>query len=277
MEARSGVGLDSSDQQHHIENAQGTKRIAGATSPRARARITGAIYLLFFLTAILGEFLTRQAGISGLGVVSGDAAALANVLLTHQTSFWTGFALSLISVACYIAVTALFYRLFKPVSRSLALLATCFSLVGLIIQVFGSLFQLAPLVMLSGSPYLSVFDVKQLQAMALMFLNLGNQVAGIGLVFDGLFLLLIGYLIFWSVFLPRVLGVLMMLAGLGWLTYVVPPLAHSLSPYIQILGIVAEGSLLIWLLTMGVNAQQWEERAAAARELDESVSDRVAV
>jgi Domain of unknown function (DUF4386) len=135
-------------------DSQVTERIAAA-SPRSRARIVGVVYLLYFLTAVLGELFTQQAGISGFGV-SGDAAATANTILAHEASFQLGFALGLISIACYVAVTALFYQLFKPVSRSLSLLAAFFSLVGLAIQAFGSLFQLAPLVVLGGSPYLSV-------------------------------------------------------------------------------------------------------------------------
>jgi dolichyl-phosphate-mannose--protein O-mannosyl transferase len=99
------------------------ERIA-QTSPRPRARITGVVYLLYFLTAVLGEFLLR-----GL-VVDGDAAATANNLLAHQPLFRLGWATGLISTACYIAVTALFYSLFKPVNRSLSLVAAFLSLSG---------------------------------------------------------------------------------------------------------------------------------------------------
>ena len=235
------------------------ERIAPA-SPRARARMIGVVYLLFFLTAIPGEIFLQQAGMSGIQPgVSGDAATTTNTILAHELSFRLGFALGLISTACYVAVTALFYQLFRPVSRSLSLIAVCFSLIGLAIQTFGSLFQLAPLVVLSGSPYLSVFNVKQLQTLALLFLYLNAQVGYIALVFDGLFLLLIGYLIFRSTFLPRILGVLVALAGLGWETLLSPPFANSLYTYIQVLGVLAEASLMLWLLVMGVNAERWKE------------------
>jgi len=241
-----------------------TERAAEA-SPRFKARIAGAVYLLFFLTAILGEFFNRQAGISEIQLgVSGDTATTANNILTHESSFRLGLALGLISIACYVAVTALFYQLFTPVSRSLALLAAFFSLVGLAIQTFGSLFQLAALLVLGGSPYLSVFNVKQLQALALLFLNLNAQVGNVYLVFDGLFLLLIGYLIVRSTFLPRVLGVLLAFAGLGWLTFLSPPLVSHLLSYIEILGVLAEGALMLWLLVVGVNAHRWTERASTA-------------
>jgi hypothetical protein len=161
-------------------------------------------------------------------------------------------------------VTALFYQLFKSVSRSLALIAVFLSLMGLAPQVVANLLQLAPLAILGGSPYLSAFTTQQVQALALLALNVSAQAQGVGLVFDGLFLLLIGYLIFRATFLPRVLGMLIALAGVGWLTLLWPPLAHALSPSIQILGFVAEALLMLWLLVRGVNAERWKERARAA-------------
>jgi len=227
-------------------------------SPHPRARITGAVYLLYFLTAVLGEFFMK-----GL-VVDGDAAATANNILAHQPLFRLGLATGLISTACYVAVTALFYGLFKPVNRSLSLLAAFFSLVGCAILAFASVFQLAPLVVLGGSPYLSVFKVEQLRALALIFLELNTQANNICVVFFGVYCLLIGYLIFRSAFLPRILGVLMALAGLGWLTFLYPPLANHLSPYNLVLGFVAELAFCLWLLVMGLNVQRWKEQAGAA-------------
>jgi len=227
-------------------------------SPRPRARITGAVYLLYFLTAILGEFFLK--GI----VVDGDAAATATNILAHPSLFRLGLATGLIATALYIALTALFYGLFKPVNRSLSLLAAFFSLVGCAILAFASLFQLAPLVVLGGSPYLSAFKVEQLRALALMFLELNTQANNICVVFFGFYCLLIGYLIFRSAFLPRILGVLMAFAGLGWLTFLYPPLANHLSPYNLVLGFLAELLLMLWLLVKGVDVQRWKEQASAA-------------
>jgi hypothetical protein len=223
-----------------------------------RVRITSVVYLLYFLTAILAQFF-----MSGL-VVSGDAAATADNILAHQPLFRLGLATGLIATAFYIAVTALFYDLFRPVNRSLSLIAALFSLVGCAIQAFGSLFQLAPLVVLGGGRYLSVFNVEQLRALALMFLGLQAQAASICLVFFGVYCLLIGCLIFRSAFLPRILGVLMAFAGLGWLTFLSPPLADYLSPSILVLGFLAELSLCLWLLVRGVDVPRWKQRAAAA-------------
>jgi Domain of unknown function (DUF4386) len=235
-----------------------TERIAEA-SPRPRARITGVVYLLYFLMAVFTEFFMRGF------VVSGDAAATANNILAHQPLFRLGLATGLIATACYVAVTALFYDLFKLVNRSLSLLAAFFSLVGCTILAFASVFRIAPLVVLGGARYLSVFKVEQLRALASLFLELYGQGVNICFVFFGVYCLLIGYLIFRSVFLPRILGVLMAFAGLGWLTFLSPTLANYLSPYIQILGVLAEGSLMLWLLVMGVNVAKWEEKASVWR------------
>jgi hypothetical protein len=219
-----------------------------ASSPNLRARITGIVYLFYFLTAVLGALFTP---------------AKVNDILAHQASFRLGFAVSLVSIAFYVAVTALFYNLFKRVNRSLALLAAFFSLVGCAIQAFASVFQLAPLVLLGGTPYSSAFKVGQLQALAQMFLDLNAQANYIALVFFGLFDVVIGYLIFRSTFLPRILGALMVIAGLGWLAFLSPPFANHLLIYIEVPGFLAEAALMLWLLVVGVNIQRWNDQSRA--------------
>jgi hypothetical protein len=233
-----------------------TVRIAAA-SPSPNARIIGVVYLLYFVTAILAVLLVNKL------VVPGDATTTANAILAHRSFYQWGFAIGLIGTALYVAVTALFYGLFRPVNKGAALLAAFFSLVGCAVQASGSVFQIAPLVVLGGSHYLMVFDAQQLQALALLSLNLHAQAGYINIIFFGLFDITIGCLIFRSTFLPRFLGVLMVLAGLGWLTFLSPSLAMHLSPYVDILGFVAELVLMLWLLVMGVNVQRWKEQAGA--------------
>lgn len=109
---------------------------------------------------------------------------------------------------------------------------------------------------------MSVFSVGQLHALALLFLNLNVQVGYIALVFFGAFQIVLGYLIFNSGFLPRILGMLIALAGVGWLTFLSPPLANQLLAPLEVLGIVAEGALMLWLLVMGVDSQRWMEQDA---------------
>src|SRR5256885_2851826 len=96
-----------------------------------------------------------------------------------------------------------------------------------------------------------------------LVVKLPGQPNDLSLVFFGLYCLLIGYLIFRSTFLPRVVGGLMVFAGLGWLTFLSPSLARDLFPYVLAPGIIGEGSLTLWLLLFGVDAQQWTELANA--------------
>jgi len=234
------------------------KETIAETSQHPRASIIGAVYLVYFLTTISAEFFIR-----GL-VVSGDAAATANNILAHQPLFRLHLATALLATALYVALTALFYGLFKPVNQSLALIAAFFSLTGCATQAFASLFQLAPFVVLGGSAYLRIFKLEQLQALALLFLNLNTEAYSIELVFFGLFNLLIGYLIFKSNFLPRILGGLRVLSGLSWLTFLSLPLANHLFTYIAVIGILAEATLMLWLLVKGVNVTRWKEQATAA-------------
>ena len=180
------------------------ERIAVA-SPRFTARIAGGFYFLTFLTG-------------GFALFERSRLAL---------------AAGLIAAVCYVIVTLLFYVIFKPVSRSLSLLAALISLAGCAVGA------------LSASGLVS-FPINSL-------------------VFFGFYCLLIGYLIFRSTFLPRFLAVAMTFAGLGWLTFLSPQLARDLSPYVFAPGIIGEGLLTLWLLVAGVNAERWKEQASAAR------------
>jgi len=229
-------------------------------SPRSKARITGLLYLLAGEAYSFAEFSVR-----GKLVVPGDAAATAQNILTHQSLFRLGFAADLVSAVLFIAVTLLFYNMFKPVNRPLALLAAFFSLTGCIIGAACSLFHLAPLVMLGGERYFSVFKVEQLQALALLFLTLRTLSASICMEFFGCYNLVLGYLIFRSKFLPRILGVFMAIAGLTYQVFLSPPLAdHLFRNLVKPAGVLGELSLILWLLVMGVNSQRWKEQASAA-------------
>jgi hypothetical protein len=137
------------------------------TSPKAKARITGAFYLLTILTGIFA-----QGFVSGRLVVDGDAAATATNILTHSGLFQLGFAVYLIEMACQIAMTALFYDLLKPVGRSVSLIAAFLGFAGCVIKTLSRVFFIAPLFVLGGAHYLSVFSAEQLQALALRVASL---------------------------------------------------------------------------------------------------------
>jgi len=231
------------------------------TSPRFKARMAGVFQLLEAITAACpGVFILDRL------VVAGNGAATAANILGHERLFWLGFASLLIGAACHIVWALLMYELLKPVNRSLSLLAAFVILVCCAIQAIASLFFLAPLLILQGGSS-SAFTPEQLQALALMFVKLNNFANDINLVFFGLWCILTGYLIFRSTFLPRILGVLLAIGGLGWVTYLYPPLAyHLFIPYIATASALGEIPLELWLIVMGVNAQRWKEQASAAVE-----------
>jgi Domain of unknown function (DUF4386) len=231
------------------------ERIAEA-SPRFKARMAGVFEVLEGMTSAFG-----QVFVLGRLVVFSEAAATAANILGHQPLFWLGFVSSLIGVACHIAWTLLFYELFKPVNRSLSLLAAFVGLVVCGLQALTSLLYLAPLLILQGGSSVSAFTAEQLQALALIFLKLNAYAFEIDRVFFGFWCVLAGYLIFRSTFLPRILGVLLAIDGLGWATYMYPPLASHLFPFIAAASALAEIPLQLWLVVMGVNPQRWKEQA----------------
>jgi hypothetical protein len=218
----------------------------------------GVFYVLMTASGGLATFARR--GI----IVGGDASTTAANIMAHQSLYLVGFVGDLFVVACYLAVTALFYRMLKPVSRSVSLTAACCSLTGCVIQGFALVFQLAPLTLLGGAPYLGVFTVQQLQALAYMFLKLYSQAYGIAIVFFAFYCLLTGWLAVKSTFLPRILGGLLMLAGLSWLIFLSPPLGAKYFSYVMPFA-AGEGLFALWLLVKGVDPERWKQRAEGAR------------
>src|ERR1700723_3221747 len=181
------------------------KRIEEA-SPSLKARVAGGLFLLVIITAAFTQFFVRG-----------------------RLGFAADLSVGLIEVSGMIAVTLLFYDIFKVVNRTISLLAASFNFLALIFE----LLQLIPR---------GVF---------------------IGIGFHGLYCFLIGYLIFAATFLPRFLSASMALAGLCWLAFLSPTLTTLLSPYELALGMLGEASVSLWFLAMGVNVQRWREQASA--------------
>jgi len=232
-------------------------------SPQGKARAAGLFWLLCILGGSLAEYLGARV------VVSGDAAATSAKILALESSFRWGLAAEISATAFYLAATFLVYELLKPVNRNLSLLAAAFSLMGCASSAVSFLFHLAPLAVLGGAKYLTVFTGEQLQALAFLLLRLRGQASIVSFVFFGLHCFLVGTLVFRSTFLPRVVGALMVLAGLGWLTMsfanlLAPPLARALGSIPMMTGGLGEGSLTLWLLVMGVNVPRWKELAGVA-------------
>jgi hypothetical protein len=209
-------------------------------------RIIGFVYLSYFLIASVGAFLMKRV------VVGGDATA-ANIL-AHEATYRAGFAFGLVGNVVYIALTVLFYLLFERVDRFISLLTMLVSLVGCTTQIVAGILELAPLVVLRDTRLAGAFEVAQLRAVALASLKIYSQTFHISFVLFALFDFLLGVLIFRSKLLPRVLGVLMMVAGVVALTFLFPPLAVAIQPFVLAVGAGAEGALMLWLIVKGVNA-----------------------
>jgi uncharacterized protein DUF4386 len=200
--------------------------------------------------------------------VANDAAATAANILAKESLFRLGFAANLISGLSYLGVTVFIYYVLKPVSRSLSLLAAFFGLAGVAIGGVGWVSNIAPLILLHGDQYLSAFTPSQLQGMALAALKLQTQVFFIAMVFFGIQCISIGYLVARSIFLPRILGILLALGGTGYViasfASFLLPLGASLIPIIMPVALIGEGSLGLWLLVKGVNEERWQDQASAA-------------
>lgn len=155
-----------------------------------------------------------------------------------------------ITLACDIGVALLLYSLLEPVNKNLALLGALFRLIFVIVMAANSLNYFG---------FLHLFE----SAHSAAAFNTGY---GISLVPFGIHCIVTGYLIFRSTFLPRAIGILLAVAGLGYLTFIWPPLGERLFvPYVLVLALAGEGSLTLWLTLIGVNPERWNQQARAVR------------
>lgn len=226
-------------------------------SPKTLARAAAVFSLLTLIGGVIAQGLIADRLVSAR-----DAVTTATNIIAQRQLYLLGFTVFLVEMAANIATTALFYVLLRPVDRTAAVLSLVFGLVGCTMKTLARTFYYAPLLILGGADYLSVFGPGQLQALALLSIKINNVMAGIALVFLGLCTLFQGYLIIKSTFLPRFLGVIAVVSGLGWLTYAYPPLGSALFYYLIVLAML--GLLLTagWLLVRGVDEQRWREQSA---------------
>ncbi|WP_421932060.1 DUF4386 domain-containing protein [Phenylobacterium sp.] len=230
-------------------------------APRLTARITGALYVVTIAGGISG-LLLRQ----GL-IVKGDAAATAALILGSVDLYRLSFTVELVGTLAYVAITALLYGLLRPAGPFISRVAMAFGLAGCAIGLAVSPLLLAPLVLLKSAPYLAAFSPAQLEGLAYAFLRLQGQGYTVAMTCFGLYCGLLGWLVFRSTFMPRIIGVLLALTCLGWSLdglseFLAPELSTRLGPLPMLLGLLGEGSLTAWLLVMGVNPGKWRARAA---------------
>ena len=223
------------------------------------ARIAGLLYLLLAIFGGGAEFLVRQSM-----VVPGDAAATAANILAAEWTFRLGFLAELTGQVVFIYLVMALYSILKPVNRYQAVLMVTFVVIAVTITCLNMLNQFAALFFLGEPGYLAVFNGEQLQALALLFLNMHKVGYLIAQVFFGLWLLPLGILVYKSGFFPRLLGILLVVACAGYLADVV---IFTLFPAVDLVlsefTFIGELLLLFWLLVKGVNVEQWETQALA--------------
>ena len=262
MKAQTWTQIAPHDPQPRTGDSKVTERIAEA-SPRRLARIAGGLYLLNIVAGFFAIGL-----VPAKLVVPGDVVATVHNIQTHELLYRLGLTAHLIPIVSNVVLAVIFYDLFKVVSRRLALLVVFFTLVGTVVECANLLNQFVPLILLNGH-YSPALTTEQLQALAYMPLDLQAIGYDIQQVIYAFYLVVAGYLVFKSTFISRAIGVLLAIGGLSYLTYsfasfLAPEFAAHLVPYIQLPSLIAELSLCLWLLVMGVDVQRWNEQAVAA-------------
>lgn len=233
-------------------------------SPQRYARIAGILYLAIILLGLFGELYVR-----GTLIVPGDAAATSAAISASSLLWRAGIAGDLLMHVLDVPVMVLLYYLLRPVSRSFALLATLINLVQTAVLVANKMTLMVPLFLLEKSSYLSAFSSEQLHALSSLAIKAHGYGFGIGLIFFGAACLIRGYLIIKSTYLPKTLGVLMLMAGCGYLLnsfalLVAPSVADAIFPAVLIPAFVGELSLTSWLIFKGVNLASWRRRLHSA-------------
>jgi len=229
------------------------------TTVQRTARTAGLLYLILAVCGGFAEFFVRQSLI-----VRGDATATVANILGAQPLFRLGIVAELVGQVAFVLLVLALYRVLRPVNRNHATVMVAFVLVAVTIVSLNMLNQFAALHVLDGAPYLAAFDAAQQRALAMTFLDLHHAGYVIAQVFFGLWLLPLGYLIYRSGFIPKIIGVLLVIACAGYLADVATYfLAPDFSVVLSVFTFIGEVALMLWLLVMGVNVERWEQRAVA--------------
>ena len=229
-------------------------------SPQAYARIGGGLYLVII---VLGAF--AEGYVASKLIAPGDAAATAHNIMAARGLWQLSVAGDLIIVLCAVPLLWIEYLLLRPVSKQLVLLAVLFNLVSLAVEAISKLFLLAVMPTLGNADYLKAFAPQQLHVLANLAIKSHEIAFDIALIFFGCTCLVNGYLIFKSGYLPKLIGVLMQIAGLSYLiacfaALFAPTFADLIIPAILLPPLIGESSLCLWLLIKGVDIGKWNER-----------------
>jgi len=238
------------------------RRTREGANVQAWSRVAGLLFVLTFVAGGFGEGYAPATLIAGH-----DAAATVANLKAHDLMYRLSFAAYLVEALCDVAIAVIFYLLLRPVSRGLALLSAFFGLLSTALYAACEIFYFAlPQLLLRGSDYWKAFSPEQIDTLTLLSLKLFNYGAGLFLVFYGTGWIIRGWLMVRSGYLPKLLGLLMVVGGLGFVAstatqVLAPQYPSQLMPLLLMPGGVL---LALWLLVRGVNVPEWEAKAAAA-------------
>jgi hypothetical protein len=226
------------------------KKTAGIVDLSPRKAVT-ILRILYPAWAVVGMFSIMY--VPETLVVPGDAVVTAGNILARETLFRVGVAGSLVTQLIHIVVVLILYQLFRPVNKNMTFFLVVLGLVGVPIAMLNELNQFAALQLLNGADYLAVFEAVQLQALAMLFLNINQQGVIIAGIFWGLWLLPLGLLVSESGYFPKVLGVLLVVAGIS---YVLDSFTRFFSPnatYLPIVNLLLYGEVvfMLWVVLRG--------------------------
>jgi len=236
-------------------------------APKFYMRLAGLFYLAIILLGLYGEMFVRAKL-----VVSGDPAATAQAISGAKLLWRSGIVGDLLMQVFDIPVIVVLYLLLKPLNKGLALTATYINLIQTAVLVANKLNLLVPLFLLGGSSHLTSFSAAQLQSLSYLAIKAHTYGFAVGLIFFGVACVLRGYLLFKSGYVPKILGVLMLLAGLSYLInsftlLLAPSFAAVLSPGILLPAFVGELSFSLWMIVKGIDLAPWKLRIDGASSL----------
>ncbi len=232
------------------------------TSPQLYARLAGILYLYIIVAGSFAEIFVRSRL-----VVSDDATATANNIASNELLFRLGFSGELLHLVFDVAISVILYALLGPVDKYISLLAAFTRVACDIILAVTSISHFVVLKLLEGSDFLKAFQADQLHSLALLAMRLHGDGYAISLVFFSFTCFSLGYLILKSSFLPKVIGGLLVVAGVCYFLnsfthFLNPKFAATLFPAIFVPIFIAELSLTLWLIVKGVNVDRWQEMFA---------------
>ena len=233
------------------------RHVSWNVTPRIQtyAKVAGVLFLLSIVGGGIGEMVVPSRLI-----VSTDAAMTAANLRSSDFLFRLGFASYLVEALCDVTLAWILYVLLRPVHREIALLAAFFGLVSTALFGVAELFYFSSSLVLRDAAYLTSFSPDQRNTLALLALKVYGLGGGVFMAFYGVASLLRGYLVFRSTYLPKFIGVLLALAGLGFvaqnfLVVLAPRYASNAFLFPTFLAVV---TLTGWFLVKGVDVRKWE-------------------